>query len=428
MNRGKPFSRRRFLRTAAHGAAAAITGASAVHSRPAHARTSANDRIRLAVIGCGGMGSRHLDSLIPRTDCEVVAVCDVYRPRYENAAQRVGGGCVGYQDYRRILERPDVDAVLSATPDHWHALIAIHACQAGKDVYTEKPVATTIKEGRAMVDAARRYGRVMQVGTQQRSLKLFQDAVAIVRQGKLGQVTTAGAWIGPNGVHPFEDTSQPPPPGLDWDLWLGPAPWTPFSPQRFGGFRAFHDYANGELTNWGVHLLDVVHWAFDEQAPLRVQAVGGSYRAVSGGGDFENVDILYEFPGRTVTWEQRHALSYAGKGYGIKFLGTGGRLFIDRTSFVVEPEALGIEEQFETGDPWIDIDAHHDDFFECMRTRRQPRSDIEIAHRSSTTCLLGGIALDCRRTLAWDSESERFIGDKQADRYLFRPYRAPWHL
>jgi len=431
MTQTRRFNRRRFLGMTAKGVAGALAVGTVPISGRAWAGVSPNERIRLALVGCGGMGNRHLESLVKSPRCEVAAVCDVYVPRYEAAARKVaettGKTPEGYQDYRRVLDRKDIDAIFCATPDHWHALVTIHGCQAWKDVYVEKPVSTTVVEGRAMVEAARRYGRVVQVGTQQRSLRLFQDAVGVVRNGVLGEVTLAGAWVGVNGGTGYE-TPAPVPEGLDWDLWLGPAPWVPFSNERFGAFRAFHDYANGELTNWGVHLLDVVHWGIGKDRPLNVQAVGGNYRRMAGSDDYETIDALFEFEGCTVTWEQRHQNSYAGKGYGMKFQGTAGRLLIDRGSFVVEPASLGVPEQHETGDPWIDVDSHHNNFFDCIQTRARPNADIEQAHRSTTTCLLAAIALDCRRKLSWDGSAERFVHDEQANRYLSRPYRAPWRL
>ncbi len=416
------FHRRSFL-----SALAGIAVGAWAAPRSARAQAGPNERVNLALIGCGGMGNRHLDSLVKRTDSEVIAVCDAYMPRAEAAKAKVGGRCEAYQDFRRILERSDVDAVFCPTPDHWHALMTILACQAGKDVYVEKPLSTTIREGRAMVEAARRYGRVVQVGTQQRSLKLFQDAVGLVHSGKLGRVTGAGSWIGPNGQTGPETPGELPE-GLDWDLWLGPAPYVPFSPQRFGSFRAFHDYANGELTNWGVHLLDIVLWGIQENSPLAVQAIGGSYQGVPGNDDFEDIEINYRFRGCNVTWQQRHNAPTGAKGYGIRFNGTAGRLYMDRGSFIVEPAALEVPETFETGDPWIDVDSHHTNFLECVRTRQRPNSDVELGHFATVTALLGGIALDTGRTLEWDGEAERFLGDPHADRLLSRPYRAPWRL
>jgi len=428
MERVTRCSRREFLSVVGRSAAAMGLGAATFRSTKATAaHAEANDKIRVAVIGCGGMGNHHLDGLLLRDDVDVVAVCDVYAPRVADAIKKTEDRAEGYKDYRRILDQPDIDAIFIATPDHWHALMAIHGCQAGKDVYVEKPLTTTIAEGRAIVNAARRYNRVVQVGTQQRSMPHFEKAVEIVRSGALGTVTTTRTWIGPNGVMGYE-TPQAVPDNLDWEMWLGPAPWVPYSPQRFFGFRAFHDYAGGELTNWGPHLVDIVHWGMGQDRPLTVQAVGGSYTRLSGSDDYETLEVVYEFDGFMMTWQQAHGLEYVGKGYGTMFMGTDGRLMIDRNSYVVLPESKGIPEGKPAEYHWFDVGTHHDNFFECMRTRERPNADIEIGHRSTSTCLLGNIALAARRTLTWDGENERFVNDEQSNRHLFRPYRAPWHL
>lgn len=418
-------TRRGFLKRAGSAAAVAAT-ASLSRPRRARANLSPNEKIVIGVIGLGGMGSHHLNNLIPRKDIEIAAVCDVYTPRHEQAKKRVGGKCEGYQDFRRILDRPDVDAILSATPDHWHALMAILGCQAGKDVYVEKPLTTSVVEGRRIVDVARRYGRIVQVGIQQRSMHVFQKAMEIVQSGRIGQLVTVRTWIGPNGYAGPEKIENPPP-GLDWDLWLGPAPSVPFSWQRFGGFRAFDDYAGGELTNWGPHLIDIARWGLQKEAPLSVQAIGASPRNLNNT-DHEAVEVIYEFEGANVTWSQAPQQSNAGKGYGIMFQGTEGKLTIDRESFIVEPAGLGIAEVKQGGDFFITVEKHHDNFFDCMRTRRLPRADCEIGHRSTTVCLLGNIALDTGRRLNWDADAERFVNDEQANRHLIRPYRAPWKL
>jgi predicted dehydrogenase len=429
-------TRRRFLQTGAAGAAGLALWPA---RRVSAARVGPNDTVRLALIGCGGMGRAHAYSLAYQDGCELAAICDVYIPRFEEVVKNVttiyrdqrgmkDRKPEGYQDFRRILDRDDIDAVLIATPDHWHPLITIMACQAGKDVYVEKPVSTTVQEGRAMVGAARRYARVVQVGTQQRSMPVFHEAMKILHSGVLGHITTATAWIGTNYIAETM-TTAPVPEGLDWDLWLGPAPDVPYSPERFGAFRGWHDYARGgELTNWGVHLVDILHWGIGEDAPLGVQAVGGNYIAGGGADNYEVVDALFEYPGCTLTWEQRHTNEHAGLGYGMKFQGPRGQLYCDRGRLIVEPEKLGIGEMmFPPEVTWANPD-HHQNFFDCVRTRRRPAADIEQGHRSTTPTLLAGIALDCRRTLQWDRKSESFPNDPQANRHLSRPYRAPWHL
>ena len=397
------------------------------------ARVGASDRVRIALIGCGNMGSRHLEALAVNDQCTVVAVCDVFKPRCE-AAMRTAEGITGrppdgYLDFRYVLDRNDIDAIFVPTPDHWHPLLTIMGCQAGKDVYVEKPACPTVVEGRAMVEAARRYGRVVQLGTQQRSMPIFHKAMAIVRGGQLGQVTSATAWVGVNGWGVGE-TPGPVPDGLDWDLWLGPAPRVPYSPERHYGHMGWHDYARGgQLTNWGVHLMDVLHWGIGQDRPLSVQAAGGSYRGGAGAQNYETIEAIFEYPGCTVTWEQRHANLYpTNRGYGMKFQGTKGQLLVDRNTFEVIPEGAGIPKYIGDGEKSWACPEHHNDFFNSVRTRKRPAADIEQGVRSTIPVLLAGIALKVRRKLNWDGETETFIGDEEANRHLARAYRAPWHL
>jgi predicted dehydrogenase len=378
------------------------------------------------------MGGRHLEALAVNPECEVVAICDVFKRRYEDWRGKVenlsGRAPDAYRDYRHLLDRSDVDAIFIATPDHWHPLLTIHGCEAGKDVYVEKPVCTTVEEGRAMVDTARRYGRIVQVGTQQRSMTIFQKAMEIVRGGTLGQITSASAWVDVNGWSVGE-VRQPPPEDLDWNLWLGPAPSVPYSPQRHYGFMGWRDYARGgQLTNWGVHLMDIVHWGIGQDAPLSIQALGGSYQGGAGADNYETIDAILEYPGCSVTWEQRHSNWHQNKGYGMKFQGTKGQLVVDRNTFIVKPENLGISEYIGEPEKSWAHPPHHNNFFDCVRTRNKPAADILQGFRSTASVLLAGIALDCRRKLEWDSENETFIRDDQANRHLSRAYRAPWRL
>jgi predicted dehydrogenase len=297
-------------------------------------------------------------------------------------------------------------------------------------VYVEKPICTVVEEGRAMVEAARRYGRVMQVGTQQRSMPVCQEVIRRIRSGDLGQITSATAWIGVNSTHvPDTVAPEPVPEGLDWDLWLGPAPKVPYSKDRFGGFRAFTDYARGgELTNWGVHLMDILHWGIGEDRPLSVVALGGSYREGAGADNYETIEALFQYPNATVTWEQRHTNSYSGKGYGMKFQGTNGRAELDRGILTINrPDGSEEKMIFEPEHSWANSD-HHNNFFNCIRTRQKPAADIEQGHRSTTATLLAGIALKTQRKLWWDGDAEKFINDEQADRHLTRAYRRPWRL
>jgi predicted dehydrogenase len=278
------------------------------------------------------------------------------------------------------------------------------------------------------VKAARRHGRVVQLGTQQRTMVIFQKAIDLIHSGKLGTITNATCWLDMNGWGAGE-TRGPVPEGLDWDMWLGPAPWEPYSAYRHYGFMGCHDYARGgQLTNWGVHLMDIVHWGIREDRPLSVQALGGSFLGGAGADNYSVIEVLFEYKGCTVTWEQRPKDVYVGHGYGIKFQGTEGQLLVDRNTFDVLPESLGIPRY--VGEPersWAHP-PHHNNFFECVRTRKRPICDADVAHRSASALLLGGIAKQVQRTLKWDPEAEQFIGDQEADRLLSIAKRPPWRV
>lgn len=405
-----------------------LAGAMAVSGRS----FSSDAKVRLGLLGCGTMGRAHAYSLAYNENCTIVAVCDVFEERFEEVAKNFETITKSrpdtYQDFREILERDDIDAVFIASPDHWHPMMAIMACQAGKDVYVEKPVCTTVHEGRAMVNAARRYGRIVQVGTQHRSMPVFHEVIGRIRKGDLGQITSATAWINTNST-PVREKVEPVPEGLDWDMWLGPAPWSPYSRSRFGNFRAWHDYARGgELTNWGVHLVDVLQWGIGSDRPLSILALGGSYRGGVGADNYETIEALLEYPGCSVTWEQRHVNAYSNKGYGMKFQGTKGRLECDRGIMTITYEDGKTEQKlFEPEVTWANRD-HHNNFFHCVRTREVPAADIEQGVRATSAVLLAGIALKVGRKLEWDGTQERFIRDKQADRHLTRSYRSPWRL
>lgn len=424
MRQAERIGRRDFMRRSS----GLLVGATALSGRS----FAANDKVRLGLIGCGTMGRLHAYSLAYNENCTIVAMCDVFIERYEEVAKNVETitktRSDTYQDFRRILERDDIDAVFIATPDHWHPMMTIMACQAGKDVYVEKPVCTTIHEGRAMVNAARRYGRIVQAGTQHRSMPVFHEVIDRIRKGELGDITSATAWIGTNGLAVHE-TPEPPPPGLDWDMWLGPAPTVPYSSQRYRSFRSWHDYARGgELTNWGVHLVDVLQWGIGQDRPLSITAIGGSYRTGAGADNYETIEALLEYPGCTVTWEQRHHNAYSNKDFGMKFQGTGGRVECNRGIMTLHRPDGGMEEMiFDPEQSWANRD-HHNNFFESVHSRQPPAADIEQGVRATAAVLLAGIALKVGRKLHWDGERERFIRDEQADRHLTRAYRAPWRL
>ena len=421
-------SRRDFLKKAGGvAAAAAVVGPTILSQRV----FGANDRIVMGLIGCGGMGCGDMAYARANPDVEFAAVCDLDKEHLAAGVQRAGGKVTPYADFRKLLERKDIDAVICGTPDHWHALVTIAACEAGKDVYCEKPVATSIGEGRAMVNAARRYDRVVQVGKQQRSGAHFQRAVEIVQSGQIGKVTFCRAWNVanelPEGIGNPADCN--PPPELDYDMWLGPAPKRPYNPNRSHyTFRFFWDYAGGKITDWGAHLIDIIHWGMNVDAPLAVAASGGKYVIPDNRETPDTQEVVYDYPGFTMTYSYRGANEYPldGHEYGMQFHGTKGTLFVDRGGFKVTPEEDAIPAVEGGGSP--QNEPHWRNFLDCVKSRQRPICDIEIAHRTTTACHLGNIAYLTGRRLQWDREKERITNDADANRLLTRAYRAPWHL
>jgi len=423
---------------------------------------AANDRVGIGVIGCGGMGRMDLTDFQKNPEVEIVAVCDVYRPNAERARELAGGKARVHGDYRRVLEHTDVQAVVVATPDHWHPLITVDACNAGKDVYVEKPVSHNVREGRLMVEAARRNRRIVQVGIQQRSGSHFQRAAKAVQQGKIGKVHFAQCWnhaqTAPAGMGFPTDTA--PPPDLDWDFWLGPAPKVPYNPAR-RNFRVFWDYAGGELTNWCVHLIDIVHWALGVDAPLSVASSGGKYFIKDCRDCPDTQEVIWEYPDCLVRYSTLAHNSYGPSGspgwkpfgsYGIMMQGTLGTIFIDRSGYEIVPQATAHAEKVSQSfrDAYDDLSGlglyytadtaaergttslqhlpHVRNFLDCIKTRSLPAGDIEIGHRSTATCLLGNIALRTGQKLLWDAKAEKITNSREANELLTRPYRAPWRL
>ncbi|HSB17186.1 MAG TPA: Gfo/Idh/MocA family oxidoreductase, partial [Bryobacteraceae bacterium] len=310
----------------------------------------ANDRIAAAFIGMGRMGIGNLDVAMKQPGLEPVAVCDCYQPNLEAAVARSSGRAKAVKDFRDVLADKSIDVVCISTPDHWHAYMTVEACKAGKDIYVEKPVCCTVDEGLKMVQAARKYNRVVQSGTMQRSGVHFQRACEIVRTGQLGKVTFVRTWnyglAKPEGIGNPPDTD--PPEGLDWDMWLGPAPKHAFNKNRFGvdpnafsHFRWFWDYAGGMMTDWGIHWLDIVQMAFKEEMPKAIVALGGKYYLQDNRDTPDTLQVTYEYPsGVIATYENRNGngQSMFNKGGGILFHGTKGTLFVDRTEYRVVPE------------------------------------------------------------------------------------------
>jgi predicted dehydrogenase len=410
----------------------------------------ANDRVRVGVIGPGRQGRGVMKTFMRNADAQIVALCDVFQPQMDFAIKDAKlEGVDTYRDFRRLLDRKDIDAVIVASPDHWHALQTVMACQASKDVYVEKPISSAVDEGSKMVQAARRYNRVVQVGTQQRSGDHYQKAAEIIRGGQLGKITFVRTWnFGnqtPVGIGNPPDTN--PPDGLDWDMWLGPAPMRPFNQNRFGvhpdrwsSFRWFWDYAGGMMTDWGVHHLDIVQMAMGVEAPAAITAMGGKLALSDNRETPDTLMVTYEYPsektgaekngGFVCTYENRecNGQGWNGHDYGILFHGADATLYINREYFEITPERGRNVEARRVKNENRQGEAHVRNFLDCVKSRQRPTSDIEIGHRSTTTCLLGNVALRSGRRIVWNANTEKIEGDGAASKYLSREYRKPWKL
>jgi hypothetical protein len=437
MNSAFKVTRRRFLHqtTTVLGAAFAVPAIVPASVLGRGGARAPSERITMGFIGVGGQGGGHLlggawtyvaGGYAGRKEVQVLAVCDVWRDRRENACKKVndhyaevfGKGnyksCEPYTDFRQVLDRPDIDAVLIATPAHWHATMAAMAAAAGKDIYCEKPSAVTVRESQAMLAAVRRYGRVYQAGTQQRSEynSKFRRACEFVRSGRIGKLQAiyayrdGGAVFWPQRFGP----AKPVPADLDWDLYLGPAPWLPYD-----GDTGPHRFDIGEL-NWGQHHYDIVQWAAgaDDTGPVELFMEGdrSCYKYASG-------VVVYgkPFPGEPV-----------GNDGGACFVGTEGRIAVDRDALVSDPPDI-VREPLRPDEVHLyRSTSHSGNFLECIRTRKRPICDANIAHRAASALLLGGVVKQLKRPLKWDPQAEQFIGDDEANRMLSIAKRPPWNI
>jgi predicted dehydrogenase len=426
-SKSRNLTRRQFLGKALRAAGAVGAGAALPQFIPSRALgadgVAPSEQVALGFIGVGGMGTGHLSGLRRDPRVRVLAVADVYELHRSRAQAMVGNDCAAYNDYRELLDRPDIEAVLIATPDHWHALTTIHACQAGKDIYCEKPLSLTIEDGRAMVDAVRRYGRVFQTGSQQRSEDNFRFACELVRSGRIGRLHTVRVGIGGAPTSGWEPDTAPPP-GLDWNMWLGPAPWAPFNPQRcIYNFRWFWDYSGGKMTDWGAHHNDIAQWGMgtDRTGPIRIQATKATFPADGLYDTATSFEVVYEYANGVT-------LITSSDGHGVRFEGPDGWVHVDRGFLEASPPEL-LHEKLGPGDVHLyRSPGHHEDWLNCIQTRQRPICDVEIGYKSAVVCHLGNIAIRTGRALQWDPDRERFVNDDEANRWISRPYRAPWHL
>jgi predicted dehydrogenase len=408
----RALSRRRFLRDATGALALPTILRSGVLAGPG--RPGANDRIGLGFIGVGGRGFHHLDVGLSRPRFAVLAVSDVDSRSRGVAVAKAGPGCASILDYREVLDGKDIDAVVISTPDHWHAPIAVSACEAGKDVFCEKPLSLTVRDGRRMADAARRSARVFQTGSQQRSSDEFLRAAAIVRSGRLGKLR--GVRVGVWGTsQPCLLPPEPVPDGLDWDRWVGPASWCPYSSQLHpGAWRAFREFSGGTITDWGAHHLDIVQWALDMDAsgPVGVSPPEGAA---------QHVTIEYGSGLRVLCGGDLGV-------NGVEFEGENGKITVNRGYFEAKPEELAEKPIDPSSVGLLRSTDHFGDWERCLDSRERPICDVEIGHRSSTVCHLVNLALWSLRRVRWDPKTESVVGDPMLARWLDRPMRAPYGI
>ncbi|MEA1996914.1 MAG: Gfo/Idh/MocA family oxidoreductase [Gemmatimonadota bacterium] len=448
----KNLGRRQMLKSGAALAAAAVV---AVNAAPAVAAgkkkiPGANDKLLVGVIGPGRMGRSNMMAFASNDGVEIAALADCYGTNMNKALEVLEENekpkPQTFKDFRRLLEMKEIDIVIVATPDHWHPLQTVMAARAGKDVYVEKPISVCVNEGRKMIEVARETGRVVGVGTQQRSGEHFQRAVEIVREGRLGRITRVCTWNYaneyPEGIGNPPDSD--PPEDLDWDMWLGPAPKRPYNINRFGAavqdrwasFRWFWDYAGGWMTDWGTHLIDIVNLAMNVKGPESVSATGGKFALLDNRTTPDTIVAAFQYPGFVCTYESRVASrrNSSDRNYGIEFHGTEASLFLDREGYKLLPEMIGRGKERiarilpVTSGGSDQHSVHVKAYLDCVRSRKRFISDIEDGHYASATPHLANIAFRLGRHLEWDVEKERFVGDPEADKMLSRLYRAPWTL
>ena len=430
-------TRREFLRRAAVGALAApyLIRASALG---AEGRPPPSGRITTGHIGVGGRGGYLLGGFLGSSESQVLAVSDIDSRRRDGARDRVEKhyagekergaykGCDAYPDFRDLVARKDIDAVAVATPDHWHALTSIAALKSGKDVYCEKPLAGTVGEGRAVCDAVRRYSRVLQTGSHERSNASCRMACELVRNGRVGKLHTIRVQLPTGNNRCGPQAPQPVPEGFDYDMWLGPAPWEPYTPRRCHGvFRWILDYSDGELTDRGAHVGDIALWGAQPflKGPVEIE----------GKGEFPQ-DGLWDTPVAfdiTHTYSNGVRLLCVSKGpRGVKFEGSDGWIFVHIHGGALEAEPKSIlRETIGPGEVHLKRSpGHHNDFLSCVRNRTDPVAPAEGGHATASFCHLGLIAMQTGQKLKWDPERERFLNSDEANRMILRPMRSPWRL
>jgi predicted dehydrogenase len=419
-------SRRQFLATSASLSAFALAGRAGMADDPP---ASPNDSITLGFIGVGGMGTGLLNIFKGFGDVRIAAVCDVYEPHAARAKAEAGGAPEVVKDFRQVLDRKDIDAVVVATPDHWHAIPTILACQAGKDVYCEKPLAYTIGEGRRMADAARKHQRVTQMGNLIHAGETYHRIAEIVQSGVLGPIRKVRIWMADRKPGLGKPADGAPPDGCDYNFWLGPAPERPFNANRFTfTWRYFWDYAGGQLADFVCHLVDPVHWGMKVEAPRSVVALGERI-ADDNAETPDTLEVAYHYDGFDLVWshQNHNSQGFFNRGAGVAFYGTRGTLHGHYGDYVIISES---DQPIPEPAPTLPRSkGHHREWLDAIKTRAATSCNFDYGHQLSAVGHLGNIALKVGRRIDWDARSERVTNCDEANNYLLRDeYRAPWSL
>jgi predicted dehydrogenase len=405
----------------------------------------ANDKISVAFIGLGAMGSGNLGYAMKVPEFQPVAVCDVYQPHLDRAVAAADKGGVTVKpvkDFREVLADKSIDAVCISTPDHWHAYMTVEACKAGKDVYVEKPACTYIEEGPKMVQAARKYNRVVQAGTMQRSGGYFKKAAELVASGAAGEITFCHTFQ--SGTSKEEGYGNPkdsdPPSDLNWDMWLGPAPKVNFNANRWGvkaatfpTFRYFWDYAGGAMTDWGVHLVDPMHQCMKEVMPTAVVALGDKFYVKDNVETPDTMQATFYYSKFLATYESRtcNPLPLFGRNQGAatSIHGTDATILVSRSGCWLIPNARGAQETAWERDPEMGAMnvPHWQNWAACIKSREKPTSDIETCVRSSAVCQLANVSMRSKMRVDWD-EKNWTVQQAAAKPFLKMKYRSPWKL
>jgi len=431
-------SRRNFLRRVA-GTAVGVKGFSYIIPSSALGKAgniTPSSRITMGCIGVGWQGGSNMNSFLREKDCQIVAVCDVDKNHLNSAVNRVNGryrnkGCAAYHDFRELLARDDIDAVSIGLPDHWHAIPAVAAARSGKDIFGEKPLSHNLREGRTICDAVKRYSRVWQTGSWQRSLRDFRYACELVRNGRIGRVHTVEVGL-PSGHTDFGGTKGqegigPPPKDLDYDFWLGPAPYEPYCPARVHKNWRWHlDYGGGQLMDWVGHHVDIAHWGlgFDYTGPNEIEGYG-EYPKDGLWNTATRYRLTAKYPGGiTMIIAGGHSDIRSGT----RWIGTDGWIWVDRGGIDAQPKKL-LQEQFGSNEIHLfRSPGHWRNFLDCIKSRETTITPCEVAHRSATPGHLGQIAMLLGRKIRFNPDTEEILDDPTATRLLGRAMRSPWHL